>query len=306
MVERPPAPTRMPPAPLALRMKTSVWVRALLPTRLVVRRATLKGQRLWEQDEGAREDALAAMATVVSGTALEGSLERVAREYVIEQQTDTALFWQPWSTPEVDEATARRLREALAQDRGVLLSSCHLGPYPRITQVPLDMGCTPYGVFGPWFFEPPSPDYWGRRIARWHKGARARYVTSKGSYRTLRALLERGECVVLFFDVPGHRPTRYLGKPAMLADGIARLAFEGDALVLPTRLRRVGHRVWMDVGSPLDPREFADVEALHTELARLHEDWVLEFPAAMADPRDFGWEQGATPEAWNIPEPQAG
>jgi lauroyl/myristoyl acyltransferase len=306
MVERPPAPTRMPPAPLALRLKTSVWVRALLPTRLVVRRAVLKGQRLWEQNEGAREDALAAMATVVSGTSLEGSLERVAREYVIEQETDTALFWQPWSTPEIDEATERNLREALDQDRGVLLSSCHLGPYPRITRVLLDMGRRPYGVFGPWFFEPPSPDYWGRRIARWHKGARSRYVTSKGSYRTLRALLERGEWVVLFFDVPGHRPTRYLGKPAMLADGTARLAIESDALVLPTRLRRVGHRVWMDVAPPLDPRELADVEALHTALARLHEKWVLEYPAAMADPRDFGWEQGATPEAWNMPEPQAG
>ncbi|HWJ50750.1 MAG TPA: hypothetical protein VNR42_07005 [Solirubrobacteraceae bacterium] len=298
MVERPPAPTRMPPASLALRLKTSLWVRALLPTGLVVRRAVLKAQRLWEQDEGTREDALAAMATVVTGTSQADSLMRVAREYVIEREANTALFWQPWDTPKLDAVSARRLREALDQSRGVLLSPCHVGPYQRITRVLLSMGHTPYTVYGPWFFEPPSPDYWGRRLARWRKGVHSRLVVSKGSFSVLGALLERGDCVVVSFDMPGHRPTSFLGKPVMLADGSARLALESDALVLPVRARRAGRRVWLDVAAPLDPREFADVEDLHTTLAALHERWILEFPGAMDDPRKTDWGQGAGPEGW--------
>jgi len=87
----------------------------------------------------------------------------------------------------------------------------------------------------------------------------------------------------------------------MLADGSARLAFEADALIVPLRARRAGHRVWVDIGTPLDPREFSGVEALHDALAVLHERWILEDPAAMADPNSFGWDHGAGPHAWIRP-----
>jgi hypothetical protein len=304
-IDQPPARTRMPPAGLILRLKTSMWVRRLLPTRLVLWRAIRKGRKLWKQSPAAQKDALAVMSILVTGTSQSQALTRLARERLIESEADKALFWQPWTRPHTEPQAALRLRETLTQSRGVLLSACHLGPYTRISRVPLSMGTTPYTVYGPWFFEQPSPDQWGRRLARWRKGIRSRLVPSKGSFSVLQQLLERGECVLIFFDMPGHRPTHFLGKPAMLADGSARLAMQSDALVLPVRARRAGHRVWLDVATPLDPREFADVEDLHNALAGLHERWILEFPAAMADPRDFGWEQGATPSAWTQPEPEA-
>ena len=128
-------------------------------------------------------------------------------------------------------------------------------------------------------------------------------ILSTGSFPILSALLKRGEVVFLFFDMPGSHETRFLGKTAMLADGTARLAVQTDAVVLPLRSRSSGHRVSLDAGAPLDPREYADADELHSALAHRHERWILESPAAMADPRTFGWGAGATPQGWSRPAP---
>ncbi len=294
-------PPRMPQASLEIRVKTSPWLRSMLPTRLLVSRAARRGQAIWERNASDREDALAAMETIVAGTPRADELRELARLHLIESMIDRALFWQqPWSA-KVDARSAARLREALSGNRGVLLSACHVGPYYRLQCAPPFKDRVTYLVPGPWFFEPPSPDYWGRRLARWRKGTKSLLVPSDGSFPVIQALLERGDPVFLFFDMPGPRQTRFLGKPAMLADGSAQLAVRADALVLPLRARHVGHHVWVDVGAPLDPHEFAGVDQLHDALAALHERWILENPAAMADPRSIGWEHGATAQAWIRP-----
>ena len=74
-------------------------------------------------------------------------------------------------------------------------------------------------------------------------GAKARSgrpIPARGSFPMLAALLARGKLLYLFFDMPGSRETRFLGKTAMLADGTARLAAATDALVVPLRARRIG------------------------------------------------------------------
>jgi benzoate-CoA ligase family protein len=296
----PPAP-RMPSAPLAVRVKTSPWLRRLLPTRVAVGRAESRGRAIWEQNAGEREDALGAMETILAGTAREGELQDLARQHVIERNVDRALFWaHPWSA-KLDALSALRLREALSEPRGVLFSSCHVGPFYRLHCAPAFNDRVTYLVPGPWFFETPKPGYWGRRLARWRKGMKSRPVPARGSFRVIQALLERGEGVFLFFDMPGPRTTRFLGKQADLAEGNAQLAVRADALVLPVRTRRTGHRVWVDVGKPLDPREMTGVDELHNALAAVHERWILENPSAMEDPRRSGWGEGASPDAWVAP-----
>jgi benzoate-CoA ligase family protein len=289
---------RMPPVPVGVRLKTSAVLRAVLPARVAVGRAERQGQAIWEHSASEREDALAAVETIVSGTPRAGELEELARLHLIERIADRALFWErPWRV-HMDDASARRVREALASERGVLLSACHLGPYYRFDRARVFRGHPTYLVPGPWFFEPVTPDYWGRRLARWRNGTVSRLVRSTGSFRVIQALLERGDPVFLFFDLPGPRQTRFLGKPAMLAEGTAQLSVRADALVLPLRARRVGHQAWVDVGTPLDPRRFAGVDELHEALSAVHEAWILENPAAMEDPRNTGWQDGATPQAW--------
>jgi lauroyl/myristoyl acyltransferase len=297
----PPLDARMPPAGLSLRLKTSPWIRRLMPTRLVVERAERRAQAIWDADPAEREHALAMMKVVVAGTEREHELERLARERLIESAANTAIYWQPWPVPDIDEESAANLDGALVGDRGVLLSPCHLGPYYGTMLVMPPRGRTPFAVSGEWFFEPPSHDLWGRRLARWRRDTVCVCVPAKGSFAVLRALLEQGQLVLVYFDMPGHNETSFLGKRTMLADGCARLSVETDAPVLPMRARREGHRVWLDVAAPVDPRDFASADQLHAHLARLHERWILEAPHAMDDPRSFGWEDGATADAWLRP-----
>jgi len=292
----------MPPASLGIRVKTSPCLRRLLPSRLVLKIATHRAEARWERNPEVREDALAAMETIIAGTPRAHELTELARAHLIESVVDHALFWQPWRTLSLDARSMAHLRDALDQDRGVLLSLCHFGLYYQATSTIASLGRVPYSVVGRWFFETPTPDYPGRHLARWRKCMGSRPVCSDGSFPILRALLERGEIVLVTFDRPGPHKTHFLGKTAMLADGSARLAVETNALVLPLRARRVGHRGCLDVAAPLDPQDFANVDELHDRLAALHEDWILERPGAMRDPRSFGWGQWATADSWIRPK----
>jgi lauroyl/myristoyl acyltransferase len=291
---------RMPPARPDVWLKTSPLLRRLIPTQPLIDRAERRGRALWDQSPDERERAISAIEAIVGGTPRSAEVEALARAHVVERQLDTVMFWQPWSA-DIEERSASALREALSGSRGVVLSACHQGPYYRSMYALPQVRDSHYSVAGPWLFEQPSHDYWGRRLAHWRKAMVGRPVPATGSYSLLAALLEAGECVYLFYDMPGQHETCFLSKTAMLADGSARLAVEADALVVPVRARRSGARAWLDALPALDSREFADADELHHALADSHERWILEEPAAMADPNSFGWENGATARGWTRP-----
>ncbi|HEY7952326.1 MAG TPA: hypothetical protein VID70_05010 [Solirubrobacteraceae bacterium] len=298
----PAQPPAVPPASLGVRLRTAPWLHRTLPARIAVRRAQRRGAQTWERYPDERERARAAMAAVVAGTERAGEVESLARRYMIESEVHRVLFWQPLRTADIDERSQAHLDAALTAGRGVLLSSCHTGPVFQTMSVVAARGRGSFCVAAPWFFEPPSHDYWGRRIARWWRIAAARrehVIPSTGCFPLLRALLGQGELVWLLFDMPGSRETRFLGKPVMLSSSSARLASEADALILPLRARREGHHTWVDVAEALDPHRYTDDQELHTELAAVHERWILERPEALEDPRRKGaWEAGASAERW--------
>jgi lauroyl/myristoyl acyltransferase len=304
----PAQPPPTPPASLGVRLRTAPSSRRLLPTPLVVRRAQRQGARTWARDPAERERARAAMAAVVAGTPHAHRVDELARAHLIEREAHRVLFWQPLGTAGIEPRSQAHLDAALAAGRGVLLSSCHTGPVFQTMSVVAARRPGSFCVAAPWFFQAPSRDLWGRRLARWWRIAQARgehVLPSTGAFPLLRALLAQRELVWLLFDMPGSRETRFLGKPAMLAGGSARLAGEADALVLPLRARREGHRTWVDVAPALDPRHHAGEGELHEALAALHERWILERPAALEDPRRKGaWEEGASAEGWMRPSPQ--
>lgn len=295
----------MPPAPLIVRLKTSP-LRELIPTRLVVRRAERRGREIWQRSLAARESALAVIETIVADTRSPSELAELAQQHLIEVEVERALFWQRWAQPRKDARSSANLGQALASGRGVLISACHQGPIGPGHAAVTSPRRTLYSTSALWFFEEPSHDHWGRRLARWHRQLYARNqraLPSVGAFALLRLLLEGGELVLIQFDMPGSRETRFLGRPVMLTAGTARLAVQADALVLPLRNRRVAHRVWVDIEAPLDPRDFADDRALHEALAAVHEQWILDSPATLEDPRREGaWEAGATAAAWLRPD----
>jgi lauroyl/myristoyl acyltransferase len=143
---------------------------------------------------------------------------------------------------------------------------------------------------------------WGRRLARWHRDVPGLPVTRpKGSFKVLSELLAKRIPLLLYFDMPGRHETRFLGKPAMMVNGTARLAIDAEALVVPIRCHREGHRVREEAFEPLDARDFAGVDELHQELADVHTRLILEYPEEMSAPSEFGWGDGATPEIWRRP-----
>jgi lauroyl/myristoyl acyltransferase len=298
-------PCPLPSADLRLRLATAPWLRRVVPTRLAVRHAERRGRELWEASREERARARAAMEAIVGGTPRAQEVEQLAREHLVEGKVRETLFWQPWKPPSLDARSAARLRDACGCGRGVLISPCHVGPYLLCVSAIAELGRTPYSAAGPWLFQPPTRGLWGRRIARRRSQARARgerLICSARSFPVLAALLSEGEIVSVFFVVPGHRETRFLGKTVMLASGSARLAMQTNALVVPVRARRVGHRVRLDVDEPLDPGAFTSAEVLHEALAARHERWMFDLPATSEDPnRDGAWEQRATVEGWIRP-----
>jgi len=305
---RPIPPCPLPTADLSARLTTNPWLRRMLPTALMVRRAEARGRLLWARKPQERARAIAAMEAIVAGTARAHEVQTLARQHLIEDRVKSTLFWQPWAQPTLDELSTARLEEAFAAGRGVIMSSCHMGFYLQCASAVTALGRTPYSVSG-WALEPPGAGSWGRRIARRRTEASARgerLVGSAGSFALLQRLLEEGEIVCLFFALPGHGETRFLGKPVMLATGSARLADAADALVVPVRARRRAHLVSIDVEAPLDPRDFADWQELQGALAAVHERLILELPATMEDPnRDGAWERGASARGWIKPDPGA-
>jgi hypothetical protein len=291
----------MPPAPLPVRLKTSPVVRRAMPTRLVLARAEAKARRLWREHEPSRTYALATMEKVVAGTARAPELEDLARRFLIEVAAWDALFWQPWQPALVDAGSRERVLAALSSGPAVF-SSCHLGPFfNKAGTLALALGVETCVVGGEWFFQEPSHDYWGRRLARWSLGVPPLpTVLPRGSFAPLSAMLERGHSVLVYFDLPGPCETTYLGKQVMLVNGTARLAVASGAPVVPLRSIREGHRVRLEAGEAIDPSGLS-VEEVHARLARVHEAWVLEDPAAMADPAEFAWGEAATPSGWGRP-----
>lgn len=297
---RPIEPRRWPSVSLSLRIKTSPGLRSLVPTPLVVRRAAGRGRARWE-NATERADALATMDAIVGNTQREAEIEHLARRRLEEEEIHRALFWQPWPLERMDAVSTERLERTLASSRPVILSNCHLGPFHHHTAPISARGKVIYVLSGEWFFDHPSDDYWGRRLARWWTDLRARdmrLVSVKGSFAVLRELLRQRETVLIYFDMPGSRRTSFLGKPVMLASGTGRLASETDALVLPLRARRVGHRVWTDAAEPLDARDFNGADELHDAIAAVHERWILADPAALEDPRRPGSWERATRHEW--------
>lgn len=293
----------MPRVGLGLTLRTSPLVNWLLPRRLVVATAELRGRALWRRHADARESSRATMQAILGGTARAEEQEALARRHLIEAEIMKALYWQPDQVAESDAQSQANLQAALATDRGLLISVCHLGPYFVIGTPLTSRGRRFFSVAGPWFFDPPTPNLWGRRLAHWRRRIAARriehLIPASKSFPVIQALLEEGETVLSFFDMPGPQETQYLGKPVMLANGTARLALSTGALVLPMRARRAGHRVWVDIAPAIDAREFTDIEPLHERLAAVHDRFTLELAETLEDPRRTGaWEQGATAQAW--------
>ena len=289
---------------LRLRLRTSPALRRAIPLRLDFAVAELRGRRTWERDSVARRGAIDAITAIVAHTERAGEIESLARRRLIEAQANEVFFWRPWRAPELDAESRQNLIQAVSTGRGVILSSCHIGPFYQSMGAVAAVHPRAMGTAGPWLFKE-GPGAWGRRVERWRQGIADRgeeLVQTGGAFERIAGLLENGEALQLYFDMPGAVQTSFLGKSVALAGGTARLAERAEALVLAIHTRRRGHRAATTIGRALDARDYGTYEELHQAIARFHERAILQTPEQVEDPNRAGaWEGGASAEAWIRP-----
>ncbi len=238
-----------------------------------------------------------------------GSIARVACGALLRPMQDLILFSRHGDRfmRELQVEGLEYLERADAAGRGVVLVGGHLGlnalrigmmarlgkPYTPVFLFPGDSPVNDYYMsmldFGQTLgCDQEEPVFW----------------TGQDTVNRVREHLRRGKRVGIDFDIPGKCVVEFLGRPAALADGIARFALDTGAAIVPFLLRR-GAGVFDNRLIFYEPVEAArtgdtgdDTRAIMQEVARVGEKMVREVPGQWESwftVRQF-WEMAREPE----------
>ncbi len=266
--------------------------------RVAIGLASARARLQW-LDANARAQSRRAIDAIVGPVR---NRDALARQYLRHNRMRERFIRRPWMVTGTVVDGAEHLRAARMSGRGVLVSYCHLGPFPGIAATVVEHAEDVHQVAGSWLASPRPEtilnDRWHAWRSIFHR-AGVPLVDAEGCFDTVTALLRRGAVVVIAFDWPGSAETMFLGRPAWLASGTARFASATGALIVPVMRQFRRLRVHTIFGAPLDPRGHGTSGTLHQALATRHEEWILRQPTALEDPRRPGaWEATATAERW--------
>ena len=187
----------------------------------------------------------------------------------------------------IDIGGQENLDKADAEGKGVILLFAHLGSYdlfavvmasvdkpftpiifhPRTTPVPRYISTM--ALFGQMLgCDPLSPVFW----------------VGKDTVRKVRGHLAAGKRVDITFDVDGNCIVDLFGRSAALADGIAHLAIDSEAPILPFALfhgkEPLDRRLifYESLSFELTGNRSGDVKAIMTEVAKMGDRMVVEEP----------------------------
>jgi lauroyl/myristoyl acyltransferase len=263
--------------------------------------ASARGRLRWRGPR-AREQSRRAMDAILGPAAVPDGL---ARDHLAHHAVREEFIRRPWMVRGMPVEGVEHLQRAHATGRGVLLSYCHLGPFPGLGVTAAEHAGNVHQVALAWLANPrPDPS----QLTRWQAwrsmftAAGVPLIAANGCFPVVQELLSRGAVVVMAFDWPGSAESMFLGRPVALASGTARLSHMTGALVVP--VMRYLHR-WRPrtaFGPPIDPARHAGWPDVHVAVAARHEQWILDRPAALEDPRrTAAWEASATALRWGAP-----
>jgi lauroyl/myristoyl acyltransferase len=242
-----------------------------LPAAVGVRLAGAAGWLSWVRP-GTRRAALDRAAGWLGPEADRGELRRLARRHLYEQRASSEIFWRPWLARGMRIEGLEHLDAARRDGRGVILAGLHSGPMWSLHQALALRGVRLYvsrarPVEGS-VHSGPGARYPLVNVRRLEQ-AGCVWVGRGDSFRLWRALLERGEACWLAFDIPPRRVGRetvVAGHGARLASGIASLACDVGAPVVPAFTLRDGPRPVGRVLPPVEPGGL-DAEEMHRRIA---------------------------------------
>jgi lauroyl/myristoyl acyltransferase len=284
-VEQPlPATDKVPWGGLKARLYASWRLHRVVPDRTAIRLAEWRG-RLRARDPAARERASRELRAILSGSGREHEAEGLAEARLVEEAVRTETAWRWWMRDTVEWRGAENFDRTHAQGRGAIVLGAHHSCF-RVAGGALLRRRKLYVVGGSWLFIPPLPGasgYFMVKTRRWLEIGGGRWIApgrAYGAYEVARALLRRGEVVMLHFDVPGQTPTRFLGRDAFLAGGAAKLAIETGAPIVPVFADRPGPLPVVEAEAPVAPAAFDGSGELQAHLAGIVERRILSAPEA--------------------------
>ena len=255
---------------LPIRIYGSKAFHRALPTPLALRLAALRGRLEWKAVPRRRAYALELTETIRGLPRDSPEAERFARRRLVEDAVQAELQWRPWLARRIPIEGLEHLTEARAEGRGVIFATAHVGPFLGGIHAMAARGIKVYVSGGQWGGEPAFDGRRGRWTLmqnRWVEEAGARWVHRGGSYRLLHALLERGEVCWMTVDAAGNVEVELAGHPARVRGGVASLALETGALIVPAATLRRGWGQVVTLLEPIDPARFEDAVELTRHLA---------------------------------------
>jgi len=250
-----------------VRLYGSPAVHRLLPTPVALRVAALRGILEWYLLRGRRAHAISATAALHGLPASLAETARRARRRVVEDAVRAELEWRPWLWRELEFDGLEHLEAARTlRDGRLIVATLHLGPYVGAIHGLAAQGLKLYVC--------QSAEYataaalhgrrgrWSVQQMRWVEEAGCRIIPNRGSYRLFKALLNRGEACFFALDSPGRARLRLAGHAVRVQVGVASLALETSAPILPVLVVRQGWRQRGVLFAPIDPVGFPDPAAL--------------------------------------------
>jgi hypothetical protein len=252
--------------PLVSRLRRRGVQRAV-PAPVGVAAAAAYARGAWLARGPARARAIAWARVMLGDDARADAVERLARRHLIEWTVRSELEWRPWLGRRMHVEGIERVDDALRAGRGAIVGLPHVGPQLLLTHALCARGIKPYLVASR---ERTGPVHgalggWREFHRRKREEAGSRSVWPGGAFPVARALLERGELLVVAWDVRGRHRVDLLGRPAWIRGGAAHLAASTGAPLLPGLVWREGARPRARIGAALEPAD--DPGALLSALA---------------------------------------
>jgi lauroyl/myristoyl acyltransferase len=258
---------RLLPAPVAL-----VIVAALAPI----------GGRQRRADERRQSERF--MKDLLLYTPRAGEAHALTRRYIAERARMNELVWRPWLLKRSRLIGGEHWEAAHRGGRGCVVVIGHMTATFAVPAVLARHGLTARLLISPHYWQPMPPGFVGLAVLHLRREyaekplGRERVIPSDTDPALLVDLVERGESVVMAFDVPGSAATPFLGRSVALSGGPATLAFRTKAPVLPLLPERHGSRIDVRLFEPLDPTDYRDARSLRAAIARTFEQLVLAKP----------------------------
>jgi len=251
-------------------------IRRRIPKALLPLVVALRFRAAWSKSQ-VRDEAREQMRFLIENTRPDADVERLARAYVKGQIWRGELRWHPELITRMRVVGMEHLVAARDQGRGVMLNFMHHGTYEGAFASLSRLGAPPHMLVYPYMVRDDAPRWLKQhmRVACIGGGIR---VSAEVGTQGIIDLLNQGSIVAVASDVPGRTPLRFVGRDVLGSFGAARIAADAGSPVVVMTYEFDDHGPFVRISEPLEPKDFADPQALLQEMLARHEKVVVQWP----------------------------